>query len=719
MKNKLVLFGLLTATLLLFSCKNNTEPDNVPQGYTVTVDFGEYGLSASGEKITTIQVTKDNPYLSDFEPIIKSEYENKVEFYLYYYKENGNGIELLPNKVISSNLTIYAVYRAKSVQNLSVTKENDSTIKLEWDVIPDASYEVISVPSKGVSQTNYVTTNEYSQTIAEDETGYSFTVTAVLDDDNLYPSKSVSKAINIGIKNSEWLMLMYMDGDNNLNDPIYFDLNEAEAGLSELSKSDSNASVTIVALWDGWNFESNNKDEETSFADLAPDSISIETASTRLLELGADSRDYTTWGGIQLSDNTKDLTDTVDWIENGEVNMADKTTLENFLKWAKDNYSADKVILQFSNHGGGPRSVTNGKVYGRRSMCWDDTSDGTGFLKTSDVSAALAAAGYGTDNKLSLIMEDVCLGGSLEEAYELKDYADYYVGSPNNVPGNGFDYISFVKSLKKDATVEHVGCNLIKSYRSDYEWTSADWSKYLQKNPDLSGTGDMWISISNPNLSTLSFIDLSKVNAVKEAVSDLAQLIYDDNQPDERIVTDTYNLYFLNDDGKYYDNNGNTPAVGATLYYMPRKFGIKWWTAYYGDPIYYEGTFGCLKDLGTMCVFMREYYSESDWPELNAKANAVTSALSNAVVASWRDGYNAPSYYKNKTENVYQDVLGSTADLGAGLTINCSCWVQYTGADGKNYSAQGFANWYKNELAFGKDCSAWTNLIDYWWGTSN
>ena len=120
-----------------------------------------------------------------------------------------------------------------------------------------------------------------------------------------------------------------------------------------------------------------------------------------------------------------------------------------------------------------------------------------------------------------------------------------------------------------------------------------------------------------------------------------------------------------------------------------------------------------------MCAFMRSYYPEALWPELNEKTNAVTTALSDAIVASWRDGYKAPTYYKNKADNIYYDAFSCTTpvtldnapDLGAGLTINCSCWVPY-GQNGKTY---GFEDWYKDELAFGNDCTNWTKLIDLWW----
>lgn len=725
MKNKFIFIGIIIATLCFFSCNNNPSESY----YTVTIDFSEYGyapstISSSTDQIITTSVSSNSPYLSNFEPVIKSDYKDKVEFYYFYYEENNKRYLFSFNNSIASDITIHAVYRAKSVQNLSVTKENANTIKVEWSAIPGATYKIQSVSSTGTRQNNSITTTEFSQTIADGVTSYNFIVTALSEYEDVDYSKEVCKAIIFGKKQSEWLVLLYMDGDNNLNDPIYFDLNEAESGLSKLTNEDK---VTVVALWDGWDFKTGAKDSDptnSTFDQIPAFYGKINTSSTRLLQLGADSNQlYAENGGwyykgVQLSLNTQDLTDTVDWIINSEANMSDKSTLESFLSWAKQYYEADKTILQFSNHGGGARSASTGQKYGRRSMCWDETSGGTSFLKTSDVSNALKSAGYGTSNQIDLIMEDVCLGGSLEEAYELKDYAKYYVGSPNNVPGSGFDYISFVSSLTTGATVEEVGCNLVKTYRSNYEWTSEDWSTFIAKNPKYASYDTLYKSICNTELSTLSFIDLSKINSVKNAVNELAQLIYNDTGAENRIMVDinTNTLYFLNTNGKYYDNQGNLPPTNAQLRYVYRRFGIKWWTAYYGDPIYYTGTYGCLKDLGAMCAFMREYYP--NWEELNTKANAVTSALSDAIVASWRDGYNTPTYYKIKGET-YSDAYGSAADLGAGLTINCSCWVEHQDTDGTTYKYQEFADWYKTDLAFGKDCTNWTSLIENWWGTSN
>ena len=53
--------------------------------------------------------------------------------------------------------------------------------------------------------------------------------------------------------------------------------------------------------------------------------------------------------------NTKDLTHTSDFFI--EENLGKKETLINFLNWVNEHYKAENVILQFSNHGGGPRSA--------------------------------------------------------------------------------------------------------------------------------------------------------------------------------------------------------------------------------------------------------------------------------------------------------------------------------------------------------------------------
>ena len=69
----------------------------------------------------------------------------------------------------------------------------------------------------------------------------------------------------------DYLFIMYVDGDNDLQDVLFKDLNEVEEALYNYSlKSEPKPKIKVVALWDGW--------EETK----------LGGKKTRILQLGSD-----------------------------------------------------------------------------------------------------------------------------------------------------------------------------------------------------------------------------------------------------------------------------------------------------------------------------------------------------------------------------------------------------------------------------------------------
>ena len=689
-------------------------------GYcSVTFDYGTYGQN-SNNKSSEIKRCKKGSTITKPYVYIKSNFNSQIKF-LYWSISNE---EFSFSNSINQNIVLKAIYQTKPISNLQV-KANNTNVILKWTGITDVKYTIklTKLSTSEITTISDIETCSYIFNSLENDVQYKAAVYANSSFTDVLVSTPVETSeFKLTKQHSEWLVILYLDGDNDLNDPIYFDLNEAEWGLSQLSSTDD---VRILALWDGWDFASNNpKDKVSFFSNELNDSTVHTTASTRLLELGKDSRTlYASNGGIyftacELSPDTLDLTETVDWIENGEVDMSKRTTLESYLQWVNENYDADKTILQFSNHGGGPRSASMKKGnYGRRSMCWDysNNGDGDSFLKTSDVSAALSAAGYGTDNKLTMIMEDVCLGGSLEETYELQDYAKYYIGSPNNIPGMGFDYKAFVASLEKDADITTIGSKLVYSYSQNYTMSDTEWIKYF-KDLDMDSEYveehklEEYLSYLNPNCSTLTFVDLSKISKVYEEVNKLAEIIRTDTTLDKRIKYDV-------DSDRYYDTNNTNVTIPETAKFVFRKEAIKYHIALYGTPIYYEGTFGCLKDLGYMVNVLKNVYSSTGniWLEVYNQTNAVETALKNAIVACWRDGYKKASYYKSNSGFVssYASSL-----YGYGLTINCSVWVPHT-VNKETLLYEDFEDWYKEELSFGRDCSNWSALIEEWFKISD
>ncbi len=717
-----MLAGILVSLFSLISCEllsgisNGNDTGVTNENYfKVTFDFGKYGQNTKGQsKVTNTAFCN---FVNEDFCVIKDQYKLQVEF--LYWHEAGVDTEFDSTKKITSDITLYAKYKAKDVGSVNI-KPNEDSLFVSWKSIPNSKYHVdVTIGTETTS--SILNKSSFLLENVSADTECTISVYTISNDETVENSEPLEGKGKTGITEDDVLVLFYMDGDNNLNDPIYLDLNEAEYGLSQISSSKK---IRVVALWDGWDFKTNATYDDVSFFNQAPVDLDVHaTAATRLLELAADSNKlYAKDGGIyfkgcEISPETKDLTATVDWIVDGEVDMSDYKTLENYLKWVNVNYKAKEVILQFSNHGGGPRAA-NISSFGRRSMCWDETSGGKTFLKTKDVAAALAAAGYGKGEgkkRLAMIIEDVCLGGSLEEVYELKDYAEYYVGSPNNIPGMGFDYTDFIKTLS-DNVVSITGQKLVSNYRYNYKMTDASWKKYfnalgIDSEWVTANNYEQYVSVSNPNCSTLTCVVMDRVENIKDKVDVFAEAILNANDFDKKLKRDSEGEYWIAGK-KYYDDGGNEISIPASAEFVTQKEAIKYLAAYFGDPIYYDGTFGCLKDLGYIANFVESWYADdSDAAELVSTARGVRYAIADALSAAWRDGYKKPTYdfgYYSSGDCYFEQ------SAGLGLTINCSCWVSHKGKDGKERLYEDFADWYKKELAFGKDCSNWTSLIQEW-----
>ena len=583
--------------------------------------------------------------------------------------------------------------------------------------------------------------------------GETYTFKVITDGSNYSAETTATPSVPAQKKTSDWLVVMYMDGDNNLNDPIFMDMNEVEYGLWYIRRSNDQPesfydSVNAVALWDGavsWT-ETNEEGEEVT------KTPQIGKSGTYIYELGRDSNSstaYTTSGGCVLSENTKNLSYTAPWLvgtnqtistslptdAHGELNMGDKQTLINFLNWVNAHYTATKgVILQFSDHGGGPRSVRYvktadgrtikvGDTSGRRALCWDESSS-SNYLKTKDVSDALQAAGYGPSNKAAMILMDVCLGSSLEDAYQFKDYANYLAASPNNIPGLGLDYYKLMTSFTKDTTIDAVAKQIVTDYKTQYGNNTTLWDNYAQAigensyssipdgfKPHIEWLGDL-------GFTTFTITDLTKIADVKTAIDSLCTVLLstEDNEGINKTVyvdngyfsptatstttTQNYVTYLGQHHANIVNALTNTPSYVIT------------------DSLYYQGTYTWLYDIGYIARMM-QYFSaptigsstnENAWPELNAAASNLITKLNLAIKYSWRDSK------VSSDKDFYSRIDGSTTQFShyLGLTI-CGANIATNGGN----IAQGTApSFYKTDLAFGAD-SEWGNLLTYWFGTGN
>ena len=116
---------------------------------------------------------------------------------------------------------------------------------------------------------------------------------------------------------AKWTVMVYMSGDNNLEDYIVKDLE------LELAALGSTPNVQVTALADrGPGYDTSRGDWQTH-----------EAVSTRRRGCSPTRRSAV-----------------ADW---GERNMGDPDTLADFVEWSKANYPADRYALYFWGHGWG------------------------------------------------------------------------------------------------------------------------------------------------------------------------------------------------------------------------------------------------------------------------------------------------------------------------------------------------------------------------------
>lgn len=97
----------------------------------------------------------------------------------------------------------------------------------------------------------------------------------------------------------------------------------------------------------------------------------------------------------------------------GEINMGNYTTLRDFIAYCKNNFSAQRYMIFFYDHGGGWMGA-----------CLDNTSNND-WLTMDEIQQALTETG-GVD---VVCFSAPCLMGSVESAYELRNCTEIYIGS--------------------------------------------------------------------------------------------------------------------------------------------------------------------------------------------------------------------------------------------------------------------------------------------------
>lgn len=103
--------------------------------------------------------------------------------------------------------------------------------------------------------------------------------------------------------------------------------------------------------------------------------------------------------------------------------------------------------------------------YGQVSTRWvgQDTTDGDHRMNLSELVTVLQSAPH-----LDFLMFDACFMASVEVAYEVRSFADYYIASPTETPGPGAPYQILVPLMAADQAAVQMGQAYCDYYAANY-----------------------------------------------------------------------------------------------------------------------------------------------------------------------------------------------------------------------------------------------------------
>lgn len=142
-----------------------------------------------------------------------------------------------------------------------------------------------------------------------------------------------------------------------------------------------------------------------------------------------------------------------------DADMGDWKHLAEFINWGKANYPARKYLLVVGGHGSGWRGVK--PPPGNKGISYDEPSGN--HISPAELAAAIKAGGG-----VNVYASDACLMQTVEVIYDLKDSAEYVVGSQETTPGSGWNYEVFLKALQANPSDSFTAAQAIMKGFSEF-----------------------------------------------------------------------------------------------------------------------------------------------------------------------------------------------------------------------------------------------------------
>lgn len=406
-------------------------------------------------------------------------------------------------------------------------------------------------------------------------------------------------------------------------------------------------------------------------------------------------------------------------------NMGDKETLEDFLRYCKENHPADHTMIIFWNHGGGAFGYGTDMLFG---------SDG---LSLEDMRQAFENVYESNENNppIDVIGFDACLMASMEVANTFNGFAEYLLGSEDVEPGDGWDYTAWLNAFVENPRIN--GAQVGKAVADSYiEFYTRLYTAYKMEPTqlfsviDLKYADDIYEAYSEfaaaalkdmaqkPNVAAM--LGQAANRSIKYAgaghsVLNTLDLAVFMEEAAELYPEETKKVIELVDKAVIYNvaSDSVRESRGLTVFYPATirdlngfAYGLDYVTNICQSPdvaaLYYYKIAGCLDDE------MQNYVQKQGYGEIKPMDTKALKAMENAQITILEDG----NYVVQTNEEVYTNAQSIGYNLyqldgNAAKYLGCSSFVLES-VEGNLQTAYDGTWLYINDQLFELDMLSYT-----------
>ena len=249
----------------------------------------------------------------------------------------------------------------------------------------------------------------------------------------------------------------------------------------------------------------------------------------------------------------------------GQLDCTSPETLSGFIDFCKKNYPADRYMLIFWDHGGGP-------VYG---FGYDEWLKDLASLTLDEIQEALR---QNSDIRFDIIGMDCCIMANIETCYVLEPFCDYAVLSEDFETGLGWSYTNWMKLFEANPGIstpllgKKIIDGIIDANENDYE-AGGSSTMILVNERAIPNLMKSWTEFAYKNSDSLLGVNYSQLHMAKGR--DLIDYIFDSWGDDDSYVT--MDNYYVSDMMSIVESVGHEDESTDNL-----RASLKECVAYFG-----------------------------------------------------------------------------------------------------------------------------------------